>query len=63
MKSIVTADKIMTINHNFPQILKVVYTEDKERIQYQCEDEADVLKAFEARKTDTKYFQMLEKKK
>ena len=48
---------------NLPNILKTVYKEDKDRIQDQSQDEMQVLRAFSKRKTDTKYFQMLEKRK
>ena len=51
------------MSHNFPNILNTIYHEDKMRMKEQSEDEMSVLKAFEMRKVDTKYFQMLEKKK
>ncbi len=62
-KTVQTADKIHHMSHNFPNILKTIYHEDKMRMKEQSEDEMAVLKAFEMRKVDTKYFQMLEKKR
>ena len=44
------------MSHNFPNILKTIYEEDKIRMKEQSEDELSVLKAFEMRKVDTKYF-------
>ena len=58
-----TADKIHSMNHNFPNILNTIYHEDKLRMKEQSEDEMAVMKLFEQRKVDTKYFQMLEKKR
>lgn len=63
MKILQTADKIHLMSHNFPNILKTIYKEDKLRMKEESEDEMAVIKAFELRKVDTKYFQMLEKKK
>lgn len=44
------------MSHNFPNILKTIYQEDKLRMREESEDEMAVLKAFELRKVDTKYF-------
>ena len=63
LKTIQTADKIHLMSHNFPNILKTIYHEDKLRMREESEDEMAVLKAFELRKVDTKYFAMLEKKR
>ena len=63
LKTIQTADKIHLMSHNFPNILKTIYQEDKLRMREESEDEMAVLKAFELRKVDTKYFAMLEKKR
>ena len=44
------------MSHNFPNILKTIYKEDKIRMMEESHDEMDVLKAFEKRKVDTKYY-------
>ena len=51
-----TADKIHLMSHNLPNILRTIYREDQLRMQEQSEDEMAVLKAFEMRRVDTKYF-------
>lgn len=56
LKTIQTADKLHMMSENFPKILKTIYQEDKIRMKEQSEDEMAVLKAFEMRKVDTKYF-------
>lgn len=63
LKLVKTASKLHEMSHNFPNILRTIYHEDKQRMIDQSQDEIAVLKAFELRKVDTKYFQMLEKKK
>lgn len=62
-KTLTTAAKMHSMNHNLPNILKTIYAEDKLRMVEQSEDEMAVLKSFEARKLDTAYFKMLENKK
>jgi hypothetical protein len=56
MKTVQTADKIHAYSDNIPNILKTIYEEDKMRMKDQSADEMAVLKAFEMRKVDTKYF-------
>ena len=51
-----TACKIQVMEDNLPNILRTVYQEDKTRVQDQSLDEMMVLRAFEARKVDTRYF-------
>ena len=63
LKTVSTADKMHSMNHNLPNILKTIYAEDKLRMVEQSEDEMAVLKSFVARKFDTVYFKMLEGKK
>ena len=48
------------MEENLPNILQTIYTLDKERIKDQSLDEMLVLQAFENRKVDTRYYQMLE---
>ena len=62
-KTIQTAETIHKMKKNFPNILQTIYDEDRNRLKEQAEDELAVLKAFEYRKNDTKYYQMLERKK
>jgi len=48
---------------NLPNILRTIYETDRLRAKDESEEELAVLKAFELRKIDTKYYSMLEKKK
>ena len=58
-----TAEKIHRLKKNFPNILSTIYNEDRDRMKGETEDDILVLKAFEQRKSDMKYINMLEKKK
>ena len=55
-KTIQTAETIHKMKKNFPNILQTIYDEDRNRLKEQAEDELAVLKAFEYRKNDTKYY-------
>ena len=49
--------------HNLPNILKTIYQADRTRMRDESEEALEVLKLFEARKLDTHYYKMLEKRK
>jgi len=51
------------MGHNLPNILRTIYQLDRVRAKDESEEALEVLKAFELRKIDTKYYSMLEKKK
>lgn len=57
-----TADKIHSMSHNFPNILKTIYTEDRDRSKDQSVDEMVHLEMHLHRKGDMKYNKMLESK-
>jgi hypothetical protein len=46
---------------NLPSILQTIYMEDRHRLKDYVEDERAVLQAFENRKADNRYFQLLER--
>ena len=50
------------MGHNLPNTLKTIYETDRTRIKDESQEEMEVMKAFQKRKYDTKYYWMLEKK-
>lgn len=48
---------------NLPGILQTIYIEDKVRLREDVEDQRAVYQAFENRKGDSRYYQLLERKK
>ena len=64
LKSSQIADKLVNdMGHNLPNILRTIYQTDRVRTKDESEEAMEVLKAFELRKIDVKYYAMLEKGK
>jgi hypothetical protein len=60
-KTYVTADKLQDMCENLPNILSTIYIEDRLRLKDNVDDEIAVLHAFEKKKQDNQYYQMIEK--
>jgi len=50
------------MGHNLPNTLRTIYETDRTRMKDESQDEMEVLKEFQLRKADVKYFVMLENK-
>ena len=62
-KTSITADKLFHMNEHMPNILTQIYNEDRERERDDCKNISLLVKDFEERQYDTKYFYLLEKSK
>lgn len=58
-----TAERLHEMRANLPSILQTIYLEDKVRLREDVEDQRAVYQAFEHRKGDSHYYQLLERQK
>lgn len=59
-KAVETADKISTFSDNMPNILRIIFEEDVNRMREQSQDELEVLKQYETRAINTTYSQVIQ---
>ena len=57
-----TADSIQEFCEQNPRLLKWLYEQQRETTEEEEQTQRKVIKEFEVRKLDTKYFEMLEKR-